>query len=222
MGTKGFDVFQTDLKFCLGQRDDVTSYLGGWINTAYMTLTTGNRFWGLKKNFYFPELETSSTAATVDGTAYVATPTDALIVRRVWDSTNDVKLDRIGWGTYVEYTGRADTSSEGKPSEYIRQGTSIYLYPTPDAVYTMRIYYRKRPALLTGSAVTVIGAEWDEPIVKLATAQSWLRLQNVEKYKAWREEFLSDVSGLIGIYDQEEQDENGYIRPDSAYVNQSR
>lgn len=219
MGTKTFTEFQDDLVFNLGKRADLDTYKDDWINTAYMTLTTGNRFWGLKKNFYFPELETVGSANTVDGTAYISTPADCLVIRQVWDSTSDVKLDRIGWKTYVEYTGRADASSEAAPSEYIRQGAYIYLYPTPDAVYAMRVYYRKRPAVLTGANTTVIGAEWDEPIVKLATAQSWLRLQDLGKYKAWREEFLSDVSGLIGIYDREEEDEDGFIRPDTAYLN---
>ncbi len=218
MGTKTFTEFSADLTFALGNRSDLAAYVGPWINSAYMTLATGNRVWGLKKNFYFPELGTSSTAVTVAGTATVATPTDALIVRHVWDTTNDIKLDRIAWSTYVEYTGRATSTSRGAPIEYIRQGVYIYLHPTPDAVYTMTIYYRKRPAVLTGSATTVIGAEWDEPLLKLATAQSWLRLQAVDKYKCWREEFLSDVSGLIGIYDQEESDEHGYLRPDPAYV----
>ena len=219
MGTKLFSAFQADLTFNLGKRSDVADYVGDWINTAYMTLTTGNRVWGLKKDFYFPELETSTTASTVDGTAYVSVPTDALIVRTVWDSTSDRKLDRIELVTYSEYTGRADTTAEDAPTKYMRRGGYLYLYPTPDAVYSLTIYYRKRPTLLSGASdVTAIGAEWDEPLVKLATAQSWLRLQNIEKYKLWREEFLSDVSALIGIYDQEERDEKGFIRPDPAYM----
>jgi hypothetical protein len=135
MGTKTFSEFKDDLKFGLGQRDDLASYLGGWVNTAYRTLTTGNRFWQIKRNFRFPELEASDTATTVAGTAYVSTPSGAMVVQRVHDTTNDVKLNKIGWGTYVGYTGRASSTSRGKPSEWARRGDYIYVHPTPDDEY---------------------------------------------------------------------------------------
>jgi len=219
MGTKTFSEFKDDLKFGLGQRDDLASYLGGWVNTAYRTLTTGNRFWQIKRNFRFPELEASDTATTVAGTAYVSTPSGAMVVQRVHDTTNDVKLNKIGWGTYVGYTGRASSTSRGKPSEWARRGDYIYVHPTPDDEYELEVFHRKRPtAMSANSDVTEIGAEWDEPIVQLAVAQSWLRLQNAEKYKLWMDLFKDSVVGLIGIYDHEEIDEKGYIHPDEAYV----
>jgi len=161
----------------LGQRDDLSAYVDDWINAAYLTLTTQSRFWGLKRDFYFPELETSSSANTVDGTNYVAIPTDALVIRSVFDTTSTTKLRNMAQSKFLEYTDRADTTAESNPTEWIRQGAYIYLHPTPDAVYALTIHYRKRPALLTGSAVTVIGANG------MSLSCFWLRRNRGSDYK---------------------------------------
>ncbi|MCK4829940.1 hypothetical protein KA005_80200, partial [bacterium] len=163
-GTFTFANFTDYLQIMFGERSDL-SEVGSvnlyqiWINQAYIRLTTRNRFWGIKKSFYFPELEVDNSGTnTTAGTAYVTTPTDALIVREVWDSTSDVRLNNIPTSKYVSYPGRAVTASRGKPTEWLRRGKYIYFHPTPDAVYSMVVYYRKVPAVLTGTNTTAIGA----------------------------------------------------------------
>ncbi|MFA5154122.1 MAG: hypothetical protein WC554_16350 [Clostridia bacterium] len=221
MGAYGFDRFKEELKLRLGNRTDMdspTDWVGRWINSAYLQLTTRNRLFGLKKNFSFPELETRGAASTVDGTAYVATPTDALVVRSVWNSTNDTPLKNIGWDTYLEGSGRADTNAEGPPTAWVRSGSSIYLRPTPDAVYALYVYYRKRPAVLTGTDVTVIGAEWDEVILRMAANQAYLQLHEYDHLKAEQEALGEYVGGLIGIYEQEDRTKKEYVQPDPSYI----
>ena len=174
MGNYTLENFTDYLKFNLGQRTDIASYLDNWVNQAYLDLTTKNKFWDLKvpSNFDYPELRTSTTKSTTAGTAYVTTPTDCLYIRHIHNDTSDMKLDKIKFMEYVRDTGRAATSSRSKPLQWIRDGSNIYLYPTPDATYTLSVYYRKKPAVLTAGAKTVVGSEWDEPILWLATAQS--------------------------------------------------
>ena len=207
-GTYKFNEFTAYLKLMFGNNNalqEPIDYYEIWINAAYKRLTTRNRFWGIKKSFYFPELEiTSSALNTTAGTAYVVTPTDALVVREVWDSTSDVRLNNISHSKYIEYTGRAVTASRGKPTEWVRQGVNIYLYPTPDAIYAMYAYYRKVPAALTGVVTTAIGAEWDEVILQIAyiIGKEWL--EEYDKASAMKKSLAESFAGLIGIYDLEE------------------
>ncbi len=221
MGTYGFDRFEDEVKLRLGQRTDFstpTDWVGRWVNQAYIRLTSGNRLFGLRKNFYFPELEAkSSVLSTVDGTAYVTTPTDTLIVRSVWDSTSDRSLKNIGWDTYLEGTGRADTSAEGPPTAWVRSGSYIYLRPTPDAVYSLYAYYRKRPALLTGTTASAIGPEWDDVIVLMAVCQGFSVMGDYEHLKQAKEDLAERVAELIGIYEQEGKGKKEFMQIDPSY-----
>lgn len=210
MGTWTYTNFRDFLRLQFGQRTDIetpTDYYGIWVNTAYKRLVTRNRFWGLRQDFYFPQLEVSdATQSTTAGTAYVNVPSDALIIRGVWDSTNDRILDNISWQEYISYTGRTTTSSRSKPTEWVRQGTYIYLYPTPDATYSLTIYYRKVPASLSASAeVTLIGTEWDEAILLLARIIGLQWMNEMDKVTTLKTEFKEVVSEIMGIYSEEQR-----------------
>jgi len=224
MGMKQFSEFKDELQMELGENTALASlggvnFYGTWINSAYIMLTTRNAFWGVRRRFSFPQLETSQTDNTADGSPTIDVPTDTLIIRHVWDSTNDVKLIRIPFSTYITYSGRADTSSEGKPTQWVRNGDYIYLYPTPDSAYTMYMYYRKRPAeLVDASDTTLVGAEWDEPILRIAKV---LALRKMNQYSEAKQEqdYAEDmIRGIVGIYDQESFDNEGYRKVDPSYL----
>ena len=223
MGIKDFSTLKDELMLELGEMTSLESqgginFYGVWINTAYITLATQNKMWGVRKNFTFPELEDYETDVTVDGSATIDCPSDALIVRHVWDSTNDVKLTGIPFATYITYSGRADTSAEGKPTQWVRNGDNIYLYPTPDDEYIIYTYYRKRPAkLVDDDDTTVIGVEWDEPILRLAKSLALRKLHQYDEAKKEKEEFVDMIRGLIGIYDQEAFDRDQHRKVDPSY-----
>jgi len=210
-GTWGFDDFKSYLKLQMGKRTDVENYegvdlYGTWINMAYIRLTTRNRFFAIKTNFTFPQLETVDTSQTVsDGVQYIDVPSDCMVVRDVYDYTNGRYLTQIPWREYLKYTDRFDTSAEGEPSEWVRAGDYIYLHPTPDSDTDVPyVYYRKIPAVLTGTNTTILDTAWDEPILQLALiiGKTWLKeFPEVEEMK---KEWLDNVSGMMGIYSQEE------------------
>ena len=212
MGVQQFSEFKDELQVEMGENTALASlgginFYGRWINSAYITLATQNKMWGIRRSFTFPELEDIETDVTVDGSATIDCPSDALIIRHVWDSTNDVKLIGIPFATYITYSGRADTSAEGKPTQWVRNGDNIYLYPTPDDEYTIYTYYRKRPAkLVDDDDTTVIGVEWDEPILRLAKSLALRKLQQYDEAKKEKEEFIDMIRGIVGIYDQESYD----------------
>ncbi len=225
MGDLDFSTMRQMIKLAMGQDSalesvgtSATNYYSVWVNQAYKQICSQDYIMGIKKKCKFPQLETNTTAATVDGTAYVSVPVGTLVVRHLYDETNGRKLNYIPHSAYVAYTDRADTSAEGEPTEWTRSGDNLYLHKTPGAAYTIRIYYKKAVTDLSGDTdTTVIGAEWDEPIVLLATYKAQLRMGEFEKAKATEKEVLSVVAGLVGVYDAEEMDRNETRRPDPAY-----
>jgi len=210
MGNYSFDDFRNYLKFELGQRTDLESpvnYYTAWINAAYISLTTRDKLFGMNKSFWFPQLETSGTAMTTAGVTYVLTPEDALVIRRIWNTTDDAYLKPITKDEYYKRLSKVTTASRGTPTEYVRLGTNIYLSPTPDdSTTSLVIYYRMVPAVLGASTdVTVLGAEWDEPILKLAVIQTHQRLKEYDLAELEKKAWVEDVLGLMGIYNQEER-----------------
>jgi hypothetical protein len=195
-----------------------TNYIGIWVNQALRDLTTKNRYMGLRKNFVFPQLETSTDDTTVDGQTYIDVPSDALIVRHLYDTTNNKKLSRIRWYDYVDYTDRETTTAEGKPTEWVRSSNKLYLHPTPDDAYVIDIFYKKlHPELSADADVTLIGDEWDDVLVQLAVIKGQMWMNDWDKVKALKEVWLEDVSGMLGIYDQEELDMRPQIKGSSPY-----
>lgn len=226
MGDLNFGEMKLRLRFELGERGALSlpvDWYAKFINMAYLTLTTRKYLFGIKKKFFFPELETSGEATTTDGQAYIDIPTGALVVRGIWDSTNDIMLSWISKEEYWKRSGRADVNAKGTPTEYTRYGTKIYLYPTPNSSsINLTVYYKKRPtALVLDTDKTEIGAEWDEPIIKLAAIQAMMKLKEYDfadiELKAW----VSDVSGLIDIYYDEEKQINSHVQPDAFYLRRS-
>ena len=225
MANKIFSLFQSDLEFSLGRPSgDLGTYVDNWINTAYMTIATKQRHTHSKTRkqyeIYFPQLETIGSVNTVDGTATVAVPADCLYIRTVHDSTSDVKLTSMDtWEDYVAKTGRADTDQEAAPTEWVRHASTVYLYPTPDAVYAMKIWYRKRPAALTAAGdQTVLGEEWDEPIQLLATAQSFMRMREFDNAKIFRTEFDEMMDDLCEVYFKEHDDKQSTRYISTSYL----
>lgn len=82
--------------------------------------------------------DTSTTTPTVANQAYVALPSGTwrvLAVDRL-DGTDYVPVDRIGRKDRNKWGSRT-----GKPEGHILTARGVDLFPTPDAVYTLRITY---------------------------------------------------------------------------------
>ena len=205
----------------MGKRADVEDYDGvnlyeTWINMAYIRLTTRDRFFAIKANFTFPQLEVlDSSQTTSDGVQYISVPSDCMVVRDLYDYTNKRYIEGISWREYLKYTDRFDTSAEDEATEWVRAGNYLYLHPTPDsntdAIY---VYYRKIPAVLTGTSATVLDPAWDEPILQLALIIGKTWLKEYEEADQMKKEWLDNVSGMMGIYKQEELASGKDMKPE--------
>jgi hypothetical protein len=226
MGSLGFDDFKERLKLRAGNRSDLETagdsslnYYGIWTNLAYRQLCTQDNILGIRRKIIFPQLMTSATDTTVDGTAYVDVPSDCLYVSEVFDTSNGRKLDWIPWKKYIGYTDRTTAASEGDPTEWHHRGSYIYLHPTPGTTGdTITIYYNILVTDLSGSATTDIGAEWDEPIIELASYKMFTWLHEHDKAKVCRESFLEMASGLADIYYNERKDTAETWQPSNSYM----
>ena len=219
MGTETFASFKQLLKFELGERTDLSSHsdlgdiYGRWINLAYLTFTTTDKIQGVRGHLYFPELMTEDTSqSTADGTKTLNTPTGTVYIEGVWDTTNDVELENIGWAEYKSYTGKSDSNARSKPTEWTRRDDYLYLYPTPDATYACTIYYKKKPTALTGTNTTEIGSEWDEAILKLAVIFGLTKLKRYDEAAIEKKAWTQMMYGLVGMYDKERRDRNKQMR----------
>ena len=235
MGAYDLENFTDYMTLALGQRTDLeavslsdagsTDMYVKWVNAAYIQLVTNSQFFGEKASLKFPELEVVDTSiSTVDGTSYITVPTDLLITRHLWNATSDESLDWIPWRDYLNKTGRETASSEGKPQKWTRtaggasSGSRFHLSPRPDAAYNIYIYYRKRPAVLATTNTTLIGAEWDEPILYFATYKALIAINHFDKAQVYKEEFLNMIRGLEGVYDPEEKARDAQAYPDTIFL----
>ena len=226
MGNLGFNVLSEMVKFRAGNSsafesagDSSLNYYNIWVNSAYRQLCTQKNVLGLKKMLYFPQLFTSTTRTTTDGTAYVSVPADCLYITEVFDTTNGRKLDWIPWKKYIEYTDRTTAASEGDPTEWNRRGGNVYLHSTPGTTGdTITIHYKKLVPDLSGTGVSLIGAEWDDVIVELATYKMFTWLHDYDKVKFCKEAFLEMAAGVADIYHAEEADGEFSAGPSPSYM----
>lgn len=229
MGALGFDSLKAILKLRLGTKTQLDSiggvdYHGLLINQAYKQLTSSHRLPILEKSFYFPQMHTVTdpVLATADGVPYINAPSDTLRVRHVYDKTAGKKLDWMPVPWYVSQTDRSDTTAEGPPTKWTRDGSRIYLHPTPAGVYDIEVWYRKIAQSLEGVQTTLIGAEWDPAIIALAAYKGHVWLGEHDRARPDKEEYIDIVTGLINVYSREESDRNEHFEVDSQYLRYNR
>lgn len=215
MGNYTYTEMTDLLKLSLGNRGDLespTNWYQKWINDAYINLTTRRILVGLDKAYYWPQLEASTTLTLPDETAYLDVPDDLLVMRRVYNETDDTPLNYISAREYYSKTGKSDSTTYSNPTMYTRIGEKIYFYPTPDQDYSVTIYYRRRPERLSASGdKTAIGEEWDTIIVDIAKIYAHTHLQEFDFAASLREQVNNEIASIIGIYAQEEVASNKVI-----------
>lgn len=126
------------------------------------------------------ELETTVDKDTSDGIDYILLPTDVYHVIEVVNLTS-------GWPLVPEEAGvrsrsryfEADESkpAEGEPTNYVLTGEKMFLRPTPDDTYTLRLRYRiqvPQVGMADMASEPIIPEQYHMAIVH-ASALSYLR-----------------------------------------------
>lgn len=156
----------------------------------------------------------SSTFSTVSGTKSYSLPTDCRLVRRLEiynssDASDIIKVDELRFPR-IEAGGEWPFSSSGQPQRYIVRATQFDLLPTPDAVYTMRIYYDARKSdLATDSDTPQAPSEFHDMLVYWACALA--QIKNKEKYDEFAEMYKVRERDLIQSLERRGSDDPDFV-----------
>lgn len=149
---------RTDLRFLIGSpttADVPDSLLNDHINKAYRWI--GVRYGFLKVR------KVTQALITAIGVQNYTLPTDCFAVRGVTDVTNNMKLVKKGerWMQQQMYAN----ATTAKPMYYVRLLDYLMLWPIPDGVYTLQVYYNSTIAdLASDSDTPLLPVPWHEGI----------------------------------------------------------
>lgn len=121
--------------------------------------------------------DTKGTVPTVAAQDFVALPSDAWRVRKIsrLDGSDYIPMDQVGIDDADRYG-----STRTRPYAYTLTARGADLYPTPDAVYTLRVIYT--PIAPTLSAAREYYNGWEEYVIYGALARL---SQNEERSSPW-------------------------------------
>jgi hypothetical protein len=126
------------------------------IHNAYLEVTGASDFDGLKK---------CASLSTVDGTTEYGLPIRFAGMIGVSDQTSGGLVLRTDLRNMLRFS----LGERGYPKYWARKHDAIVLWPEPDGVYDLFVYFLAEPARMTaGTDVTVLPASWDKVVLELA------------------------------------------------------
>lgn len=142
-------------------RDDLATDLA---DVLLQNIQDACEFYGDERFWFNSTIATATTTANV---ATVTTPTTIRIIDRVTIPAfyNDLQCQHV--------MDTDETAGTGVPAHYAVYGDSVKLWPTPDAVYTLRFYGTSKVAAPTVDADTSI---WTNEAAALIAAHAAMTL----------------------------------------------
>jgi hypothetical protein len=145
-----------------GVEDDPDLDLGGYINSGYVDVAS---------RYPYHQTRKRSSFVTVAGSQKYELPCDLTVIRRLMDVGNGRKLVKTG----DRYLASRRNDYNSRPSRYIRYRNYVELIPTPDAVYTIEIWYDALPCLLIEDVdEPVLPESWHPGIILRAKWYYWM------------------------------------------------
>lgn len=183
--------------------------LTAWINEAYRQFLDA---------YQWPFLEAISSEDTVVGVDSLNLPADffSMITARITTaSTNLEYMGRIQFENEIQ-----DPTKTGKPTIYTLVGMDgLVLYPIPDAVYTVRYYYKKfMSPLVDDIDVPFIGLSYYHYTLVQGAAAVGLQAENEEdRASTALENFSSGIATAIAAFGTKQTGEYGQVRDTQGY-----
>jgi hypothetical protein len=165
--------------------------------TAVIDLTINRAWWEVADVFDFKEKETLTTFPTVAGTrSYViitalSETADEAIQSVSYKDPNTLEhivVDRTSFNWYEENYNE-QTSLRAAPIKWFHYNGFMYLYPTPDQIYTITVYHKTVLADLSGTSAPVIPQNWHEAILYGAIKRGFLRARDFTSANYWDTEY---------------------------------
>lgn len=153
--------------------------------SANLDLLINRSWWDICDRFKFKEKELSATFSTVIGTRSYLLQTIASTnvfeaIQYIWivdpNTGNHIRLDPISLEWYENNYNESD-DQQAQPTNYFHNNGYIYLWPTPNAVYDMGLWYNYVLSDLTAGNPS-IPQSWHESILYGAVARGHRRARD--------------------------------------------
>ena len=173
-------------------------------------LLLNRAYWELLDKFPFREKEVSATFDTVAGTLLYGVPSPFESLRQLSienpDTNEHTYLRKWDIREYEE--NFVDTvDARGFPTNYVREGCNVKLFPTPDAAYKIIIKYNTvLDDLSDDNASSGLPHQWDEIILYGALWRGYLRFGDQLKSKQTQQMWGSLFAKLSPVEAKEEVD----------------
>lgn len=171
---------------------------------ALLTRVINDAYKFICARYPFHETRTIGDIDTVASTGSYDVPEDLLVLYRVWDDTNKKKLKKRG----PRYLGSIPLNQPtAKPLNYVRAENQLYVFPIPDAIYTLKLFYLRVPDLLEDTTDTpVIPSTWHDGLVLKARHLYYDERGDIGKALYAKNEWKDWVSDKPSEMDQEKDD----------------
>lgn len=171
MGRMTLANFESELELIFGSRSIGNTRIDRWLHWAVDEISGAIDFEALQ------ELQSISTVAS---TVSYSLDSNCLGIKSVFDTTSDKRLLRVGTEKFMTF----DEDTEGNPKFYTRYGGKVHLWPTPDAVYTVKVLKRIEHSSWTSGA-NDLPAQWDPVVLALAAHYGFGALEELQQSSFW-------------------------------------
>jgi hypothetical protein len=159
---------QTRIADELGRNDLAASLLNATVTPIQNAIQSAITQYEHERFWFNEARATTSTVAPVSGvgTSAYALPTDVVEIDTLSVTRNDTRtwLDEMPWTGIDALLGT--TTSFGQPLYYAVYQQEFWLYPIPDAAYTLTLSYVKKLSTLSASTDTNAWMVEGEPLIR--------------------------------------------------------
>lgn len=176
-------------------------------------LLLNKSYWEILDKFPFREKQVSSTFSFTEGVRIYTAPNPFEAVQKISISDPSISssqihtpLDRMTIDHYEQIYDPVE-DQEDTPTNYIRYGSSFYVWPTPDKTYDGVIYYWTVLSDLSNSNNTPeMPQVWHEIIEIGGVARGWLDLNDLNKATFYFNLQSKMISSTSPVEAKEEED----------------
>lgn len=172
-----------------------------WLNRSW---------WDILNRMPFKENETFVPFTTLVGQRLYALPVSFEAVRSMGIEADGLNLNQhqsLNPWTEREYENAYNSNEflQSMPCYYVREGNCIKLFPTPDKVYTITLYYWINLADLSDPALApIVPRSWHEVIGYGAIWRGWTDLNDWTRGQVIREFTEGLINGLVPVESKEQ------------------
>lgn len=196
--TLDINQLRTDLRGICG----TTATSSGFDNDS-VDLMLNRSLWAIMNRFPFRETETTKFFQTVVGTPKYQTPT-------LFEAIRQMSIEDLDSGahsilnpmTELEYESQFinDTTAYDTPTNYVRFGPCIKLFPTPDDIYTITIKHTiTLMDMDDGNASFPLPKNWYEIVLYGGIYRGFYALRqadNAVKYKTQQDSWIAEAQPI--------------------------